>query len=88
MAAGTETTTRNDTSRTTRDAIIVDLGRKSGKLIKRLRRGKGKLIDEVNHSLNELRTAGAITGTVQPVIVVIKEKATRDSMLRNFFMMD
>jgi hypothetical protein len=56
--------------------VIVDLGKKSRKAIKRLRKGTGKLMDEVNACIEELRESGAIDGAAQPVIVVVKEKAS------------
>jgi hypothetical protein len=57
-----------------KDTIVVDLGSKSRKQVKDLRRGKGKLMDKVNQCLNELKASGTITGTVQPVVIVVKEK--------------
>jgi len=65
-----------------RDLIVVDLGTKDTKQIKRLRRGKGKLIDKVKQCLEELRTSGAITGTVQPVVIVVTEEATPFNFMR------
>ncbi len=55
-------------------AVIVDLGSKEKKSIKLLRKGKGSLVNEVNQVINELRTAGAITGAAQPVIIVVRER--------------
>jgi hypothetical protein len=57
-----------------RDTIVVDLGKKTKKAVKALRKGKGRLMDEVNDVINELKTAGAITGTVQPVVIVVTER--------------
>ncbi|MBI4617052.1 MAG: hypothetical protein HY720_25795 [Planctomycetes bacterium] len=54
--------------------IVVDLGRKKWKQIKKLRKGQGKLMDEVSSVIQELKTAGKITGAAQPVIVVVREK--------------
>jgi hypothetical protein len=68
------TTTAAPTTKPVRDTIVVDLGKKSKKSVKQLRKGKGQLLDEVNHVINELKTAGAITGTVQPVVIVISER--------------
>jgi hypothetical protein len=58
------------------DAIIIDLGKKKRKDVKRLRKGTGKLLDEVKFCLDELRDAGAIEGPARPVIVVVREKST------------
>lgn len=69
--------TPNTDSNAAENAIIVDLGKKKRKAIKRLRKGTGKLMDEVNDCIEELREAGAISGSAQPVIVVVKEKASQ-----------
>jgi len=59
------------------NAVIIDLGKKKRKAIKRLRKGTGKLMDEVNDCIEELRESGAISGSAQPVIVVVKERASK-----------
>ena len=68
----TAATTKPSSSR---DPVVIDLGRHRKKKIKQLRQGTGPLLDEVNGVINELRTAGAVTGTVQPVIVIVRERA-------------
>ncbi len=57
------------------DIIVVDLGKKDSKQIKRLRNGKGKLLEKVKQCIEELRSSGKITGTVQPLVVVVEEEA-------------
>ena len=54
--------------------VIVDLGKKRRKAVKRLRRGTGKLLDQVKQGVDELRTAGTISAGAQTVIVVVREK--------------
>ena len=54
--------------------IIVDLGKKKKKQIKRLREGRGKLAGEVDQVIQELKSAGKIKGNAQPVVVVVREK--------------
>jgi hypothetical protein len=54
--------------------VVLDLGKQRRKRIKELRRGAGKLIDEVNASLEELRTAGALSADAQAVVIVVREK--------------
>ncbi|HEV3057816.1 MAG TPA: hypothetical protein VGY48_06185 [Vicinamibacterales bacterium] len=72
----------NDTPKTdARAPIVVDLGKQRRKVIKQLRRGDGRLMDEVRNSLEQLRTAGTIPATVQPVIVIVKEKRRKRSGL-------
>ena len=62
--------------------IIIDLGKRSPKKIKQLRRGKGELLDEVHECLDELAENGKINKAAQPVIVVVTEKLA-DRMSRS-----
>ncbi len=54
--------------------MIIDLGRKNVKAVQKLRKGKGKLVDEIQGTIAELKSAGTISMTAQPVIVVVREK--------------
>jgi uncharacterized protein DUF6200 len=57
--------------------LLIDLGKKSRKQIKLLRKGSGKLIDEVQKCLQELRAAGTMPESAQPVIMLVREKRGR-----------
>ena len=61
--------------------IIIDLGKKKKKDIKRLREGTGKLMDDVDNCIQELQDAGEITGSVRPVVVVVAQKRPRQRWL-------
>jgi hypothetical protein len=54
--------------------IVIDLGKHRKGRIKKLREGRGALMDEVKQTLDELRASGTIAGNVQPVVLVVKEK--------------
>jgi hypothetical protein len=69
MAATTE-----DTKTTGRSPVIVDLGKKRRKLVKKLRRGSGQLMDDVQNTLEELRSSGSVSANAQPVIVIVRER--------------
>jgi len=43
-------------------------------LVRDLRNGEGKLLDEVLDAVEELRTVGTISKDAQPVIVIVREK--------------
>jgi hypothetical protein len=58
-----------------RDPVVVDLGIKKAKLLKQLRKGKGKLINDVKQCINELAATGVVSGAVQPVVVVVSERS-------------
>jgi hypothetical protein len=66
--------------------IILDLGRKKRKSVKRLLNGKGKLLNEALDSIEELQRVGTIPQNAQPVIVVVRQKSRSSilPMLRNF----
>jgi Family of unknown function (DUF6200) len=57
--------------------LLIDLGKQSRKQIKRLRQGTGKLIEEVRQCMQELRTAGTVPESSQPVIMIVREKRGR-----------
>jgi hypothetical protein len=57
--------------------IVVDLGRRRAKQIKKLRQGKGPLISEINDVIAQVRSALAadLDGkTLVPLVVVYKQK--------------
>lgn len=56
--------------------IIIDLGKQKKGRIKSLRKGKGKLLSNINDCLDELKSNGVLADNAQPVIIVVKEKPT------------
>ena len=56
------------------DPIVVDIGKQRRKRVKQLRKGGGKLMDEVHAAIGELRRSGSISGSAQPVIVIVRER--------------
>ena len=54
--------------------IILDLGKKKRKSVKRLLNGKGKLLNVALDSIEELQRAGTIPQSAQPVFVIVREK--------------
>ena len=59
--------------------IIIDLGKKSRKQVRRAREGTGKLMDEINATLDELRADGTIRPDAQPVLIIVRQKPRRKS---------
>jgi hypothetical protein len=64
------------------DVVVVDLGTKKRKQVKQLRRGKGKLMDRVKQVLEELRASGTLTGSAQPIVIVVKEEMEPFNFMR------
>ena len=61
-----------------KEPIIVDMGKKSRKQVRKLRKGKpGKLMDRVEETVEHLRESGAIDASAQTVVIVVKERTRR-----------
>lgn len=55
--------------------VVVDFGgRQSPKRVKKLRKGRGKLIGRVDTIVAELVEAGTLKAGVQPVVIIVREK--------------
>jgi hypothetical protein len=84
VTAGKETThTSSKSSGTDREPaapIVLDLGKHRRKAVRRLRKGDGKLMDEIVASIEELRSAGAVAEGAQTVIVVVRQKRRKRSL--------
>ena len=60
------------------EPIIVDLGKKKRKDVRKLRKGKsGRLMNRVEDALEHLRNSGALAKGAVPVIFVVAEKTPR-----------
>ena len=60
--------------------VIVDLGSKKKKLIKDLKNGTGRLMDEVEHAVEQARSAlpdSDKNKAVIPVVVIYRKKSRR-----------
>lgn len=56
--------------------IIVDMGKKSRKEIRKLRRGRpGKLLDNVEETMAHLRENGELGADTQAVVFVVRQRA-------------
>ncbi|BBL71303.1 hypothetical protein [Methylogaea oryzae] len=59
---------------TASDLIILDIGKRDADAVKKLRKGKGKLLNKVNNAVEQLRDAGKIEKNAQVVLIVVREK--------------
>ncbi len=62
-----------DSEDSTADLIVLDIGKRDADAIKKLRKGKGKLLRKVNESVEQLRDAGKIKPDAQVVLIVVRE---------------
>jgi len=71
----TATTNHSDSSKVKAGGpVVVDLGKQPRGRVKRLRRGEGRLMDEVRDCVAELRRTGKVSVTAEPIIVVVRQK--------------
>ncbi|HRY16175.1 MAG: hypothetical protein KDJ31_01555 [Candidatus Competibacteraceae bacterium] len=66
------------------DCLVLDLGKQKKKRIKKMRRGQGMLMGEVQDTLSNLRANGAIDANARPVIIVVREKPKKKKGLKLF----
>ena len=60
--------------------VVVELGRKKKKQIKKLRRGTGPLMDDLQELLAKLRASGDLAAGATPVFMIVKQKPKRSSI--------
>jgi hypothetical protein len=80
MAAVSESTKPAENASSGGAPVVVDMGKHSRKTIKKLRSGRGKLLAEVNGVVAELRSAGSISESAQPIVIVVREKLKAPSI--------
>jgi hypothetical protein len=55
--------------------VLVDLGRRqSPKQIRRLRKGRGKLVSRIDEIVEELTESGTVKANAQPVVIIVRER--------------
>lgn len=60
------------------EPIIIDMGKKNRKDIRKLTKGKpGKLMRRLDETIEHLRENGALTEGAQPVVIVVRQKPKR-----------
>ena len=76
MSEGQETSeTQVEETQETKPLLVVDLKKpQSKKRIKGLRKGRGKLMAQVQGMLGEMREGGVIDANAQPVVIIVQLK--------------
>ena len=83
MATETTTSNKPNTSAglstvTVKEPIIIDLGKKKRKQVRKLSKGKAcQLADRIQEVLEEAILAKAVPSDAQPVLVIVREKKKR-----------
>ncbi|MBV9678815.1 MAG: hypothetical protein JO185_20935 [Acidobacteriaceae bacterium] len=74
MVEDTTTIPTTVTTTTVAPPVVVKMGRQSAKRIKKLAKGRGRLLDKVMTAISEMQRNGTIMSGAQPVIVLVKEE--------------
>jgi Family of unknown function (DUF6200) len=73
-ATGAEREPRHQEKGASSQIVIVDLDEaQPSHLVRRLRKGQGKLMARVERVVDDLVDAGTIKSTAQPVVIVVRE---------------
>lgn len=71
----TSTTQRGSDKAGTSQLLVVDFGkRQSPKQVKRLRKGRGKLVGRIDQIVADLVEAGTVKSGAQPIVIVVRER--------------
>ena len=81
VQTATKTTADTASATTDKPIVVVDLGRKAKKQIKRLRNGHGRLMDRVVTTVDQLQGDGEIHQDHQIVVVVVRQDNKRKGLL-------
>lgn len=69
-----EKTEKSDKHQEPAHSVVIDLGTRATKQVDRLRKGRGKLMDEVQECIDELAANGQVAAGAQPIIVIVSER--------------
>lgn len=76
----TSTKPARDGSAGQRSIVVVDLGKRSRKQIKRLRRGEGRLMSRVEETVDQLKADGEVDAKSEVVVMVVRERDERKGL--------
>jgi hypothetical protein len=54
--------------------IILDLGKRKRRDVRKLRKGRGRLLERAAVALEQLKEEGTLPASVRPVILIVREK--------------
>ena len=82
MATVATTPSETAVSTEAKSPVIIDMGKQRRTRVKALRQGTGRLADEVNGTIEELRAVGTVSPDSQTVIVIVRQRRRRSNALR------
>jgi hypothetical protein len=67
---------RPETRKSSGSLVVVELARRrSPEQVRRLRKGRGKLVTDIDEVVNELVESGTIKADTPPVVIVVRESS-------------
>lgn len=63
------------------DLCVVEVGQYSRKQIKRLRKGEGKLLSNVEQIIQDLKADGVLNGNSNTVVLVVRQEVSLRSLI-------
>lgn len=60
-----------------RQPLVIELSKQKRKDVKKLRKGKGKLMGEIGEAIDTLVANGQLEPGAQPIVIVVREKDDR-----------
>ncbi len=54
--------------------VVVDLGKKKRKDVRKLRKGEGRLMDRIGELVEQMKADGQLTAGAETVVVVVERK--------------
>lgn len=54
--------------------VVVDLGKKKRKDVKKLRKGEGRLMERIGELVEQMKAEGQLTAGAETVVVVVERK--------------
>lgn len=57
-----------------RHPILIDLGKQKKKHVKKLRKGRGKLMEDIGEVVERLVAEGEVEAGAQPIVIVVRQK--------------
>ena len=65
-----------ETKKSSGSLVVVELAKRRGpEQVRRLRKGRGKLVSDIDEVVNELVEAGTIKADTPPVVIVVRESS-------------
>ncbi len=69
-----------DAAPATNEPIIISMGKKTRKQVRKLTKGKpGRLMERVEEAIEHLREEGAMAPDAQPIVIVIRQRPKRNN---------